>query len=49
MKKNILYLYLLTVSLTSSLQAQDIIQVPHEKAVDVSWQGDEKQYFSQNF
>ncbi|MAU72215.1 MAG: 1,4-beta-xylanase [Pseudozobellia sp.] len=47
MKKNILYLYLLTVSLTSSLQAQDIIQVPHEKAVDVSWQGDEKQYFSQ--
>lgn len=30
----------------SILSAQEIIEVPHEKATDVQWEGDEKAYFS---
>lgn len=28
------------------IAAQEIIQIPHEKATDVKWEGDEKAYFS---
>ena len=44
MKKNILLL--LCLCITSSTIAQEIIQIPHEKAAATTWEGDEKAYFS---
>lgn len=44
MKKSV---FLLLVLLTfQAITAQEIITVPHEKAADVKWEGEEKAYFS---
>ena len=44
MKKNIVLLLSLCVGFVT--MAQEIIQVPHEKAANVKWEGDEKAYYS---
>lgn len=44
MKKSV-FLLLVLLAL-QGLTAQEIISVPHEKAADVKWEGDEKAYFS---
>lgn len=40
-------LFLITMNLSFSLFAQEVINLPYEKATDVVWEGDEKEYHSE--